>query len=334
MTWQARLANWLLLGMIVWKIYDIYVSSPNIFYELDLPRNVPNFRFRNAIRERLSNHYGHYLVTMEDVTNIVNKRNDSQGLRLLELWEKLRHDEQRGYYCTFGERAFTQCGDNCQSLVDYVFYLVPSIAWEYFIVAIVVGLATSSLPLPQRRRQIRARFYVGWALLIGVAVEWIAFSVADKDKNDPLGVWPIPFLHDDLSATRCWLLLAILCGTWWDARPRPLVISDPSALVSLMNGELEMILHRTQAIQLVRTAIAEDDTLRSRYLTHYRTSAADKSAVETDLDYLSGKDRLRARIETDRIIEEASQLAAAVVTAGSREYQANEAESAEIRKSN
>ncbi|KAI8051294.1 hypothetical protein BDF22DRAFT_744908 [Syncephalis plumigaleata] len=337
---------------------------PNIFYEADLPRNVANYQLRNVIRTMLRNHYGTDKGDIEALTEAALELEDRTALRLVGLWERLRTDENRGRYCTFGEQVFTECGEHCRSSSDYVAYLAPSIAWEYLVVAVIIGLATSSLVATrpphdngltgsssssnntnvdnsisnsgvndalllvaskeQRRRQARARFYASWILFVGVILEWILFAMADLDQNDPLGVWPMPFLHDDLSATRHWLLLLLLGATWWDARPRPLAIkavdprqiNDPDALVTLMTGELEATFHRMQATQLVRMATAEDDVLRAHYNSYHQKNATDKTAVEVDTEYLSGMDRLRARIEVDRIINEASHVANAVISAG------------------
>jgi hypothetical protein len=363
-TRRARFVNWLLIIAIAWQGYHLLQAPPNIFYELDLPRNVANYQLRNVIRTTLRNHYGTNQDDIEALTEAALELEDRTALRLVDLWERLRTDENRGRYCTFGEQVFRECGEHCRTTTDYVAYLAPSIAWEYVIVALIVGLATSSLVATrpsqgnestgasssntcmsgsvnnssmndalllvaakeQRRRQTRARFYASWLLFVGVIVEWILFTVADLNQNDPLGVWPMPFLHDDLNATRHWLLLLLLSATWWDARPRPLVIttvnpqhiSDPDALVTLMTGELEATFHRMQATQLVRIATAEDDTLRACYSSYHQKTAADKTAVEIDTEYLSGMDRLRARMEVDRIINEAAHVANAVVSAGSR----------------
>ncbi|RKP27500.1 hypothetical protein SYNPS1DRAFT_26848 [Syncephalis pseudoplumigaleata] len=299
---RARLVSFLLLATLAWQLYYAVQTPPNLFYELELPHNVPNFRLRQAIRTHLRQHYGTPDSDLETMTEAAIERHDPVALRMVELWERLRVDTHRGHYCTFGEDAFVQCGDHCRTALDYVAYLAPSIAWEYIVVAVVIGLATSSLMATrpassaqhatttttgtsihrmaddaaatptvvndalwlvaakeQRRRQARARTYASWALLVGVLVEWTLLALADLDQNDPLGVWPMPFLHDDLSATRHWLLLAVLGGTWSDARPRPLTMTavdpqrtgDADALVTLMTGELEAAFHRMHAAQFV-----------------------------------------------------------------------------------
>ncbi|RKP05175.1 hypothetical protein THASP1DRAFT_32986 [Thamnocephalis sphaerospora] len=347
---RARLAVALLAVAAIWQTAQlVLLGPPNLFHDLGVPRDAPNFVLRNAVRKFVGDRLG--MQGARDLATMENRvAEDAQAKRMLDLWKQIKTEERRGMYCTFGEETFVSCGDACTDSSDFAMYTAPTIAWEYLMTAVVIGIITSNglisqtsvrneaadvptnalavlavVEQEQQRRRDNARKYAAWSLLGGVGTEVLLLLLADGQRNDPFGVLAMPFLYNELWNLRRWFFLVLYAGIWMYARPQTLSsaairrttdLTDPAALATLAVNELETVHQRMRVLALVRSAVVSDEALCTRHLKYHRAAALDRQAVEADADYMAGVERVRDRLQLNRLMEDAARHAEIVVNAG------------------
>jgi len=278
-----HLTSALLLFACCCYIYQAqYLYPPNLFTELEVDYDAPNFMLRNRVRD-----YSAYQISMD-----ANFASTPAYDRLQKLFERFKVTENRKNYALFGEEAFLSCGAFCTETKDYQLYLLPTIALSYLLAAVVIGLTTLT------PRKSFWRNYSPMLLLLLATVEMSFYIASDiSGAADPLGL-DIPFLHDTMTAIRNYafsLLFAVML--WMD---KPLKVTE-EFLAELALKRQEECGQKMTASRLMRSAVMRDDGLRMKWEQYWREREMVRREVVGDKAYQGVRERVSKAVDVDKL---------------------------------
>jgi hypothetical protein len=302
-TKRAKFVYLLLLIAILYYglLFLFFYKLPNVFRELEIDRFIQNYMLRNKMRDVIEDKLGHMIST--DMSSIDPQSiKDEDASRLLNIWQKIKSEEKRNMYCTFGEEIFLAC-HQCLDIGDYTLYAFPFIAWDYLLAFILLGMTTSNtflnrvnrlvhhsmeklsgnhlalftiFELEQQKRRSKARYYTIGFLIGFIVMELVMLLMADGYSNNLIGL-DLPFLYEDLSRLRYGVLCIIFIVVWWYARPSTLTahalqqsgyLQNTTVLANMIASQLEVIYQRMNAFDISLQAVIQDDPLREKYVDY------------------------------------------------------------------
>jgi hypothetical protein len=278
------IVRWTLLAMIVYQlVYAWLWPPPNLLGSMRVGAAAPSFRLRNKVWE-----YTEKRWTQTEAKQVLGEADVDGQLpyqleRLRLLYKPLKDQPQRVIYLKYGEAAFLTCGW-CQDGSDYLLYIFPSIAFDYFVMFAVLMLATETR---------RKRTWWTWAAVgtvaIGLFVDMVQFASSDEEfvanatalanVEDP-STWSSAYSTADRWRRTGFAILSLLVLIWDGSLDR-----TENEIAREIVGNNQITLAQLNAFRLQQNSVLSDDALRRTYVDFYRRRAIEADLVTGNEDY-------------------------------------------------
>lgn len=244
--------NYLLLGTLLTQLYYAFWSPPpNIFRSLG---RVPNRNHVNVIRDILR----------------TKKELSARDEILLDKFQSL---ENRLIYAAYGEEALIEC-THCKEVSDYFYFIIPSIIWSYIIMWAILGISTMSKH-KSNMRTYGIIFTVGCGLF-----ELYTLSTVDIQRNKATGTAEFLYCTTDFYRRLAFsgLCIGILLYEKVNERSNIEIIQE-------IRRNQELIIQRSEAINLQRTAVLRDEYLRKTFEDFYKKIETEEIVNNLDSEH-------------------------------------------------
>jgi hypothetical protein len=278
----------------------LYKAYPNVFTELELDYNAPNFMLRNRLRD----------VYGIDWNEGKSTEDDPEVERVKFLGERLRSTENRWRYVTFGEEAYMQC-TYCTDGYDYALWLSPVVGGWYLMSMGVVGLVTALSP-----KRAFWRLYATTIVLVYAAMEvavCLSAGASGSDQGDSAKQpFSLLYLYNTVTTARH-LMLAFVFGLMLLLTRSKEQATDVDIATRVLHNMQEGW-NRQAAWKLMRQAVARDDELRTRAMDTMREKELVRREVVNDSVYARVREDATKRLGDD-VTRESANVARGIMNA-------------------
>jgi len=314
-----RIYSALLLLAAIQALHAAFLASPpNIFRDLQLDLDAPNFLLRNRVRDHIA----------QQLLKNLDYEHSPEAQRLMQLNEKLKSTHNRRLYSGYGESTFLTCANKteppCLEAIDYQLQLLPRVSLEYLTAAVLLGLATFS-PYKARWRN----FFP--SVLVSVFTFEASLYIAHDltiESGDFLGFGTV-MMHDLLWMVRHCILAALYMLVYYVDRPvKPTV----ELIAQYVANQQRTVQERLATLRLMQSAVARDETLRHTAEAWFKDRELARSEILKDDAVVKARGAATKIMNLDALQVESEQhvdklLYAALVGDGS-----NGGEGEEVRK--
>ncbi|RUS25401.1 hypothetical protein BC938DRAFT_472229 [Jimgerdemannia flammicorona] len=286
-TLSDRAVTVLLIVTAVYQLYCVLHQPINLFQLLDVNFEAPPY----VLRDLLLGHAEILLFTT--------------GLTAEELLDRLRTTHSRHVIATFGQDALLDC-TFCRESGDYMLYVLPGIASTYALVVVVMGLATMTW-----RKQDLRNYATIFLVSMGV-VELYSFMTYTPVMNDRIGFYQKADKYRRLAFVA--LVGALLVFERGNERTDIEVLSD-------IAREQETLINRSKAQSLQRASVMRDSNLRRLHAEYYKRLEIADGVVSADTEFQQARAQAMSRLDVERLMKDAGQLAGDLVDQGIKTFQ-------------
>ncbi|KAG0337035.1 hypothetical protein BG004_007812 [Podila humilis] len=298
-TWAQSTTILLLLMGIYHLSMVAFFNPPNIFQTFALAPESPNFLLHQTWKEHAEADPGfmdRYPGTLR---------------------ERFKSHENRFMYLVFGHDAFLNC-EHCTESSDYIYYLIPTMASSYLVMAVALGMATTQISHLTKYRTWGVVFLV----IIAVA-EYITLSQSMEAGNlaglkqnvqeSLLGYRGASLVRHLLLSVMSFGLSFFLHRNKPGSGPR----DEIEMLTDLCQAQ-EAMIQRHRALHLARIASLRDPLLRKQFVEYWKRREVEHGLLVSDPEYKDARDLALSRIDVEALTREATEYIDAIVRSGER----------------
>ncbi|KAF9425533.1 hypothetical protein BGZ94_007443 [Podila epigama] len=296
--WAAAMTLLLLSAGGYHLFRSVFFNPPNIFRVLDVAPDSPNFMLHQAWRER-----------GEADPGFIEKYPDS-------LRERFKSHENRFLYQVYGHDAFLNC-DHCTENMDYVYYLLPTMASSYLTMAVILGMATTQISHLTKYRT------WGVAALVVIAIVEYACLNKSVEAGNLAGLKNVDSVimgYKGTNAARhiCLSGLSFVLAFFIHrSRPGSGPRDEIEILTDLCQAQ-EAMIQRHRALHLARIASLRDPLLRKQFVEYWKRREVEHGLLVSDPEYKDARDLALSRIDVEALNREATEYIDSIVKAAER----------------
>lgn len=296
--WDRSTTLLLLLVGCYHLFMTIFFNPPNIFQALSLTPDSPNFLLHQTWKEHA-----------EADAGFMDKYPDT-------LRERFKAHENRFMYQVFGHDAFLDC-DHCNETSDYTYYLIPTMASSYIVMAVVLGMATTHIS-----HLTKYRTWGVVSLVVVAAVEYMTLNKSIEAGNlaGLKNVQESILGYKGATSVRHLLLTCMSFGLaffLYRSQPGSGPRDEVEMLTDLCQAQ-EAMIQRHRALHLARIASLRDPLLRKQFVEYWKRREVEHGLLVSDPEYKDARDLALSRIDVETLTREATEYIDAIVKSGER----------------
>ncbi|KAI8615769.1 hypothetical protein BC830DRAFT_1121011 [Chytriomyces sp. MP71] len=221
--------------------------------------------------------------------------------------ESLRKSkEARFALLKFGQNVFEGCGW-CRYEVDFFVFASPSLATEYLLVALILGLCTAQIARAKRR------LWVTVGLVGGALGE--AFLLLLHDGTQKAGNGSIVYDPWTLAFTAFWRRVgfaALSCALiFLDTASTP---TDAERLAVIAERE-KLAFSRLQGARLATHTVFNDTRLRNKFVDFHRAAQAVQEAATDDAEFKRKRTEFLKTLDVKSMIQNSQVVSGSIMQA-------------------